>query len=233
VGRVRSALDLLERAIERDNTYGRALVLAGVCHHHLEHVTEGAASDAHRQDALDCAQRALRASPDDPGTISDAAFLLGYFDADITAAITLADRAVALNPSYARGWACSGWLRLWAGDPGAAIQHFETACRLNPRQGNATYRNGIGYAEFVQGRFDDAIKTLLAASLEIPGNPTIYRFLASCYAHTGCMEEAREAVTRLKAVAPSVVHMRPPPFRRKEHRELYVSGLRLAAGETE
>ena len=231
--RVRSALDLLERAIERDNTYGRALVLAGICHHHLEHLTEGAVSEAHKQAALDYARRALRASPDDPGTINDAAFLLGYFDADITAAITLADRALTLNPSYARGWASSGYLRLWAGDPETAIQHLETACRLNPRQGNATYRIGIGYAQFVQRRFDDAIETLHAASLEIPGNPTIYRFLTSCYAHTGRIEEARKTAARLKAIAPRLVHQRPPPFRIPEHRELYLSGLRLVAEETE
>jgi transposase-like protein DUF772 len=49
----------------------------------------------------------------------------------------------------------------------------------------------------------------------------------------GRLEEARETVTRLKAVVPSVVHMRPPPFRKPDHRELYLSGLRLAAGEIE
>jgi hypothetical protein len=46
----------------------------------------------------------------------------------------------------------------------------------------------------------------------------------------GRLDEARELVERLRsitpAVAPSASHWRNP-----EHRELYLSGLRLAAGE--
>ena len=58
-----------------------------------------------------------------------------------------------------------------------------------------------------------------------------YRFLAACYAHMGRLDEARETIERLKAVTPVVVpnamHWRIP-----EHRELFLSGLRLATGET-
>ena len=57
-----------------------------------------------------------------------------------------------------------------------------------------------------------------------------YRFLAACYAHMGRMNEAREIVKRLRAIMPVVV---PDTiyWRNPEHRELYLSGLRLAAGE--
>ena len=57
-----------------------------------------------------------------------------------------------------------------------------------------------------------------------------YRFLAACYAHMGRLDEARETFRRLQAITtdvlPSIV-----PYRSPEHRELYLSGLRLAAGE--
>jgi hypothetical protein len=47
----------------------------------------------------------------------------------------------------------------------------------------------------------------------------------------GRLDDARETIERLKAVTPVVVpdamHWRNP-----EHRELFLSGLRLAAGET-
>jgi hypothetical protein len=46
----------------------------------------------------------------------------------------------------------------------------------------------------------------------------------------GRLDEAREIVTRLKEITPFVV----PTFvmfRKPEHRELFLSGLRLAAGE--
>ena len=45
----------------------------------------------------------------------------------------LIDRALALNPSFARGWYFSGLLRLFAGQPDLAIEHFETSLRLSPR----------------------------------------------------------------------------------------------------
>jgi adenylate cyclase len=57
-----------------------------------------------------------------------------------------------------------------------------------------------------------------------------YRVLASCYAHMGRLEDAREIVERLRAFTPVVVP-RAVPLRKPEHRELFFAGLRLAAGE--
>jgi hypothetical protein len=47
----------------------------------------------------------------------------------------------------------------------------------------------------------------------------------------GKLDEAREVVERLRAITPVVV---PDAsfLRNREHRELFLSGLRLAAGET-
>jgi hypothetical protein len=41
---------------------------------------------------------------DDPGTLANAALALASFGEDIGAMMALVDRALALNPSYARGW---------------------------------------------------------------------------------------------------------------------------------
>ena len=55
-----------------------------------------------------------------------------------------------------------------------------------------------------------------------------YRILASCYAHMGRLDEAREIVGRLCAITPAV--MEPGTrYRNPELRELFLSGLRLAA----
>ena len=72
-----------------------------------------------------------------PATIraswSNAAVALAYFGEDIGAMMALVDRALALNPSFARGWHISGILRMWAGQPDIAIEHVEAALRLSPR----------------------------------------------------------------------------------------------------
>jgi len=50
------------------------------------------------------------ATADDPGTVVNAAAALAFFGEDIGAMVTLVDRALALNPSFARGWHISGML---------------------------------------------------------------------------------------------------------------------------
>jgi adenylate cyclase len=156
--------------------------------------------------------------------------VLAYFGEDIDAAIEMVERALALNPSYARAWERSGWLRLWAGQPELAISHFETSLRFSPRARKAGTLMAIGVAYFFIRRFDDAQAMLLPSLQEHPTWAPTYRFLAACYAHLGRLDQAHEMIRRLRAITPIVVpeaaHWRDP-----KHRELYLSGLRLAAGE--
>jgi hypothetical protein len=54
------------------------------------------------------AHLALSVAPDDPFVLATAAYALAFFGEDIDAAINLVDRALELNPSFARGWVISG-----------------------------------------------------------------------------------------------------------------------------
>jgi tetratricopeptide (TPR) repeat protein len=140
------------------------------------------------------------------------------------------DRALALNPNYARGWHVSGLLRLFAGQPEIAIEHLEAGLRLSPRARVGYPVLLIGAAHFFGRRFDEAVPKLLFAISEEPSGPLPYRVLAACYAHMGRLDEAREIVARQRVVTPVVIpdasYLRNP-----DHRELFLSGLRLAAGE--
>src|ERR1700730_189962 len=145
--------------------------------------------------------------------------------------IGLVERALVLNPSFARGWYRSGLLRLWAGQPDLAIKDVETSQRLSPRERLGAPQNVIGGAHFFKRQFDEAASKLLIAIQDNPGLPSAYRTLAACYAHTGRLDEARAIVARLRAISPLLVPSELP-FRNPEPRELLLSGLRLAAGET-
>jgi Flp pilus assembly protein TadD len=79
-------------------------------------------------------------------------------------------------------------------------------------------------------RFDEAVPKLLLAIQEYPSFPEPYRYLAACYAHMGRLDEAREIVARLRTIT-SLVVPNASYLRNAEHRELFLSGLRLAAGE--
>jgi adenylate cyclase len=224
------ALRLLDQAIERDPQYGPALALAAVFH--AERWIAGWSEDpeADSSASADLAWRALQVAGDDPITLSNAALALGPSSEDISTMMGLVDRALALNPSFARGWTISGLLRLFAGQSERAIEHAETALRLSPRARVGTTHGIIGTAHLVSLRFDEALPKLLLAIQEAPSFPTPYRWLASCYAHMGRLDEAKDIVKRLRAITPVVV---PPAtqFRDPEQRELLLSGLRLAAGE--
>jgi len=90
---------------------------------------------------------------------------------------------------------------------------------------------GIGIAEFFNQRFEQAAATLLESLQEFPTYVPTYRFLASCYAHMGRLEEAREIVERLRAFTTGILESYSQ-IRNSGHRELFLSGLRLAMGET-
>jgi hypothetical protein len=91
------------------------------------------------------------------------------------------------------------------------------------------YLAGIGVAHFFNRQFEDALAKLLVSLEELPW-PLTYRFLAACYAHMGRLNEAREIVSRLRVITPVVIS-NVIPYRNPEHAELFLSGLRLAAGE--
>ena len=132
---------------------------------------------------------------DDPTVLVNAAFALGSFGEDINAMIALVDRALVLNPSYARGWHASGCLRLWAGQLDLAIEHERTSLRLSPRTRVGWALNVIGCAHFCSRRF-------------------------------------AEALNRMRLIDPDVMPHYLQALRVPQHRELLISGLRLAIGET-
>jgi adenylate cyclase len=229
--RVSETLGLLEQAIAIDPRYGPALSWAAICHMRL--VNDGWADnpETSRGMAADLARQALQVAQNDPGTLANAAQVLAYFGENIDAMIALVDRALALNPSFARGWFRSGVLRVWAGQPDLAIEHIEISLRLSPRERMGQPLVAMGQAYLVKRQFDEAAAKLLLSIQDHPGYPNSYRALASCYAHMGRLDEARAIVARLRAVTSQVVPS-DLPYRNPEHRELYLSGLRLAAGET-
>jgi TolB-like protein/predicted ATPase/DNA-binding winged helix-turn-helix (wHTH) protein/class 3 adenylate cyclase len=224
------ALRLAEQAIDHDPHYGRALAWAALCCNRL--IIDGRSKDrkADRLKGIDYAHRALQAARDDPSVLAIAAVVLAQFGENLAAMMALVDRALALNPSFALGWFFSGQIRRWAGELDTAIAHGATALRLNPHGQIHWVLYLIGAALASSRRFEEAIPKL---SLSIENDESAaapYRWLAVCYAHMGRLDEARAAFARLRAIT-SVVIPDATNLRNAEHRELFLSGLRLAAGE--
>jgi TolB-like protein len=224
------ALRLTKQAIARDPRYGPALAWAAYCCVALIHGNQSENREANRREGVDFARRALQVAGDDPGVLTNASYALAYFGEDIGAMMALVDRALALNPSFARGWYISGVIKLWAGQPDVAIEHVEASMRLSPRAPVGPALGVIGGAHFFARRFTEAVPKLLLAIQEYSSYIQPYRYLAACYAHMGQFDDAQEIVARLRAISPVVI---PDVnyLRNAGHRELYLSGLRLATGE--
>jgi len=223
------AFDLVARALERDPHYGPALALTAYFHYRMDVHRWTQDRETTRSHALDFARRALRYDPNNPAVLSHVAFVLGYFGEDIDTVIALADRALELNPSYADGWYYSGVLRNWAGHPELALKRFAKYLRLNPRDRYYfNYLIAVNMSLFFCQRFDEAAVKLRECLERWPDHTLSCRFLAASYAHLGRFAEARDIVQRLgPAISDDGLRYRSP-----EHRELYLSGLRLAMGES-
>ena len=222
------ALDRLSHAIEQDAAYGPALALSAWCHMALYGNGWTDDPEATRQKAISLARRAVRNAGDDAETLGRAAYVFAYCGEDIDAATALIDRSLRINPSFAHGWQWSGWLRLWAGLPDVAIDHFERSLRLDPRDSKGATLVVNGIAHFFARRLDQARTMLLLSLQQHPDWVPTNRFLAACYAHLGQLDEAKMIIKRLRALTP-VVLPKADHWRDPEQREFYLSGLRLGS----
>jgi TolB-like protein/class 3 adenylate cyclase len=229
--RLITALGLIEQAISIDPEYGPALSWAAV--YDLRLISDGWTDepDTNRRKGTDLARRALQVGENDPGVLVNAALVLAQFGEDIGAMIGLVDRALALNPSFARGWYRSGLIRVYSGQFDLAIEHLQTSLRLSPRERVGAPLQWIGMAYFFKRQFDEAASRLLLSIQDNPGSPTPYRALAACYAHMGRLDEARMTVAKVRALT----HLVMPtnlPYRNPEDCELLLSGLRVATDDS-
>jgi TolB-like protein/class 3 adenylate cyclase len=228
--RILKARELLRLAIAVDPHSGSALALAALCQMRL--VREGWAEDPEndRRKGVELAREAVQAAEDDPSTLTNAAFVLASFGEDVRTMIALVERALALNPSFARGWFLGGVLWLWAGQPDRAIEHGEKALRLSPRDGTGSPLSLIGEAYFFKREFETAAGKLLLAIQEQPGYPHPYRALTASYVHMGRLDEARAIIARLRTITPLLVPG-VAQLRNPADRELLLSGLRVVVDD--
>jgi len=225
--------NIFDAVLQRDPDFAPALALAAAFHMNCDIMGWSDDQDANCRKGLERGRRALIFANDDPTILVNAAFALGYFGANLQAMTVLVDRALTLNPSFARGWHASGCLRLWAGQPDLAITHIETSLRLSPRTRVGWGLNTIAAAHMTRHRFNEALSVILVLLEEDP-SPIGYQGLVACYAHMGMLAEAGEALNRLLAISPEIT---PPPKRLialvPEVCKLIQSGIQLAIASRE
>lgn len=199
-----TTLEWLERAMELAPQDPLPISLAAWCHsvrasHHLTRQP-----DRERQAALGLADRASLLGHDDPmaEAMVAAAYTLAH---DLDAASVHAGRALGHDAGSAWAWGRSGWIQAYRGDPAGAIERFEIAIALAPRDPlRYQWSMGIASAHFEAARYRAAMRWARRALLEQPKAITTHRLLAPACALAGARDDARQSFGELRRRFPGL-----------------------------
>ncbi|HEV8716987.1 MAG TPA: tetratricopeptide repeat protein, partial [Candidatus Binatia bacterium] len=145
-------------------------------------------------------------------------------------AIPEAERALALDPNYADGYADLGLFLTYAGRPEETIELVEKAMRLNPRY-PAYYSWTLGQAHLLTGRYAEGISALKVSLIRNPDFLHVHIDLVLAYSETGQDREAQTAVAEVLRISPSFslgAAEQILPFRDPAVLERFLAALRKA-----
>ena len=121
-------------------------------------------------------------------------------EGDLKGAEAALDRALAMAPNDSSTLLVVAWfLPLIVGRAEEAVRHGQHAMALDPAS-PAVYAPALAVAQYVAGKYEEAVATLRRAPLE-GGEMLMYWAMAQ--AQLGHIEEARKAAERIRTEFPS------------------------------
>ena len=200
----RQAGELLERAIVLDPSYAQAHAYQAWWLNFR--IGEGWSldPDADRARALVVSQHAIELDREDPFALAVAGHILSFIGRKPKDAIELFDQALALDQNSAFAWGLSALTLAYLGRADEALERLQNVWRLNPFDPLNFYFWIIGgIAEFVAGRYDEAIAWLRKCKRANLRFIACLRMLAASLALSGDEVNARAVAQELLAIEPS------------------------------
>ncbi len=228
---VAAAISLLEKAIEVEPEFANAYALLGLCHAHIG--ARGWVRPARQafEESRRFAEKAVRLAPSSPETNQALAMVLNM-TGEAEQAITVARRAIDLNPNYAEAYAVLGHSLIFCGDLDGGLAACHRAERSSPRDSRGSWLyDAMGHAYFMLGDYEQAIEV---SKKGLHQDPSLYGALvtlAGSYAHLGREEEARRYVDELLRLIPRYTLRalrKNPMFVHPELIDKLVESMRLA-----
>jgi adenylate cyclase len=228
------ALQLFLKATELDENFSTAYGMAAWCL--VRRRMNGWAEKGQEQSELarveEVCERAVDCGRDDAIALACSGLAIGYGLQNFDRAISLFDRAQALNPNLAMAWHLSSWIRSFVGQQDVAVMHLDQAARLSPvdpqRPG---MQASIACAHFAARRFDVASASATTAMLEEPNNFMATIVAAAANAMIGNLDIARSALGRARLLDPNL-HLQKIkdrlPYKQPELLALWEDALRKA-----
>jgi adenylate cyclase len=228
----REAGELLERAIALDPSYAQAFAYLAWRLNFL--IGEGRSVDveADRARAISASQRAIELDPEDSFVLAVAGHILAFIARKPEQAVELFDQALALNENSAFAWGLYALTCAYLGRPDEALERLQNVWRLSPFDPlNFYFWIVAGIAEFVAGRYDEAIVWLRKSKRVSPRFIASLRMLAASLALTDDEAGARAVAQELLAIEPSFqvsTFVSWYPLRRTDDLVRLGAGLRAA-----
>jgi TolB-like protein/Tfp pilus assembly protein PilF len=226
------ALRLLYKAIELDRDFSSAYGVAAWCYARRKASRWMTDRVKETSETARLARRAVELGKEDAVALSTGAFALAYVVGDLDDGVAFIDRALALNPNLAAAWNFSGWMRIFLGEHELAVEHFARSMRFSPLEPFMfVAQDGIAFAHFLAGRYDNASSWAEKALREKPNYHPALRIAAASSALAGRLEDAQKAMARLREIDPAlrVSDLKDlPPLRRPGDIARYVEGMRKA-----
>ncbi len=223
---------LLDRAIAADS--GNAMAVAWSAFWHVYHFGQGWTHDAQAAyvKAEEMCVRAMRLDPENAEALGIYGHISAYLRHDLDNAVYHFDRSLRLDPNSAFVWAMSAASHCYLGAPGVAIERMDRYRELAPFDPYfPLWETVYAVAHNLSG---DHARAAIVARRVVAANPSFrngYKHLIAALGHLGRRDEALRHVEKLFSIEPdfSIAQFEQTyPLRRREDRERYAKGLRLA-----
>jgi adenylate cyclase len=222
----------LDRAIELDPSYAQAYAYKAWWLNLL--IGESRSKDVERNNprAEDSARRASELDPHDAFVLAVAAHIRAFVSGQPEAALEMFERSLHEDVNSSFAWGMSAATCSYLGRPEDALDRLRNVWRLSPFDPlNFVYHTNAGIAEFVAGRYEEAIGWLQRAGRENPKFFACRRTLAAVHGMAGHEEEAQRVGREMLAVDPAFrigEFIARYPLRRPDDLNRYALGLRRA-----
>ena len=141
----------------------------------------------------------LRVRPTNPRAFNMLG-MLALKSGDISRALRLHERALALRPGYAEAEGNLGADLLYAGRPADAVAHFRQAMQLDPNLPGI--RSNLGNALLAAGDVSEALAQLKIVVGQNPDDPNAHMSIARALARAGALDEAIAEFERVLQLDP-------------------------------
>lgn len=196
---------ILDELIDRHNRI--AAPRAWLANWYILRVTRGWSEDRKREaaEALNVSHAALDRDPSDALALATEGFVHCHLLNDLDTARERCDQAVDANPSHALGWLYRGTVNAFKGEGQAAVEATRRALELSPLDPQRYYYESLGAtAELSAHNYKQAERLARSSLMLNRMHPSTWRVLTIALVAQDRMEEARQALARMRALEPAL-----------------------------